>query len=293
MTDIIEGTAVEETGTEMIPHSGGTLIRSENPLEFIRRATEIAEALSEVIRQKGLVSVIQGREHVQVEAWTLCGSILGVFPVVEWTRPTADGWEARVVAQTLAGQQVGSAEAMCTRAERTWAKRDDYAIRSMAQTRAVSKALRQPLGFIMSLAGFVPTPLEEMEGHDPQPKVEREFDPANDLLEGAPHGRNVGKEAAEMLKAVDPTVAWAEMLAAATSACFGKERQGMTADETRMFWHRFANVARRISLACDGNAVPPVTDAEIVDAFAWAFGGAVVEVVRLPDDLPNFGEEKS
>ena len=32
----------------------------------------------------------------------------------------------------------------------------------MAQTRATSKALRQPLGFIVQLAGFDPTPAEEM-----------------------------------------------------------------------------------------------------------------------------------
>ena len=32
----------------------------------------------------------------------------------------------------------------------------------MAQTRATSKALRQPLGFVITLAGFDPTPAEEM-----------------------------------------------------------------------------------------------------------------------------------
>ncbi len=60
------------------------------------------------------------------------------------------------------GRVVGSAEAMCSRSETTWANRDDYALRSMAQTRATSKAMRQPLGFVMALAGFDPTPAEEM-----------------------------------------------------------------------------------------------------------------------------------
>ena len=49
--------------------------------------------------------------------------------------------------------------------------RDDYALRSMAQTRATSKALRQPLGFVMSLAGFDPTPAEEMP-RQPDKRVE-------------------------------------------------------------------------------------------------------------------------
>jgi hypothetical protein len=74
----------------------------------------------------------------------------------------ADGWEARVEARTLAGQVVGAAEAECLRTEKTWSSRDDYALRSMAQTRAVSKALRGPLGFVVTLAGYEATPAEEM-----------------------------------------------------------------------------------------------------------------------------------
>jgi hypothetical protein len=63
----------------------------------------------------------------------------------------------------LAGQTVGAAEAMCTTNEGRWRKADPYAVRSMAQTRAVSKALRLPLGFIMQLAGYSPTPAEEID----------------------------------------------------------------------------------------------------------------------------------
>jgi hypothetical protein len=40
----------------------------------------------------------------------------------------------------------------------------------MAQTRALSKALRLPLGFIVELAGFAATPVEEMDGiEQPEP----------------------------------------------------------------------------------------------------------------------------
>jgi hypothetical protein len=37
----------------------------------------------------------------------------------------------------------------------------------MAQTRAVSKALRAPLGFVMTIAGFEATPQEEMPPEEP------------------------------------------------------------------------------------------------------------------------------
>jgi hypothetical protein len=74
----------------------------------------------------------------------------------------------------LAGQVVGAAEAECLRSERTWKGRDDYALRSMAQTRAVSKALRGPLGFVVTLAGYEATPAEEMpaEGFSQPDRVE-------------------------------------------------------------------------------------------------------------------------
>ena len=155
-------TAVRET-------QAVNLFGDATPSAVIERATEAANALSAVIEQKSLYTVIQQRKHVNVEGWTLLGSMLGVFPVIEWTRKTDDGWEARATAQTRSGEIIGAAEAMCSRGERTWKNRDDYALRSMAQTRAVSKALRHPLGFIMTLAGFEATPDSEIPTDDPEP----------------------------------------------------------------------------------------------------------------------------
>jgi hypothetical protein len=161
--EAIESTA-EDIGTELVTHDHPptTLFRTEDPVEVLERASRVAQALKSVIDQQGLVSKIQGREHVRVEGWTTLGSMLGVVPVVTWTRRTEDGWEARVEARTLDGRIVGAAEAMCSSAERTWKTRDDYALRSMAQTRATSKALRGPLGFVVTLAGYEATPFEEM-----------------------------------------------------------------------------------------------------------------------------------
>jgi hypothetical protein len=145
---------------ELAQHAG--LFKSDEPDEIIARATHTAGALAEVIQQQKLFIKISGRDHVRVEGWTLLGTLLGVFPYTVWTRPIEDGWEARCEARTLNGQTVGAAEAECLKSESNWRTRDDYAIRSMAQTRATSKALRQPLGFVMALAGFDPTPAEEM-----------------------------------------------------------------------------------------------------------------------------------
>mgnify|MGYP001600111109 CR=1 FL=1 len=134
------------------------------PQNKVEQATAIADALSPIIEQRHLYIKIGRGRHVLFEGWTTLGALLGVFPVTAWTRQTEDGWEARVEARTLAGALVGAAEAMCSRTESSWANRDEYALRSMAQTRAGGKALRMPLGFIMQLAGFDATPAEEVDG---------------------------------------------------------------------------------------------------------------------------------
>lgn len=162
--------ALEPTGGEVIPYPTAptTLFQSNEPADIVKRASAVASALAPVIEDRKLFIPIQGRKHVRVEGWTLLGTMLGVFPVTAWCRPLENGWEARVEARTLGGQLVGAAEAQCTRSENTWKNRDDFALRSMAQTRATSKAMRLPLGFVVTLAGYDSTPAEEMDG------VERE-----------------------------------------------------------------------------------------------------------------------
>jgi hypothetical protein len=149
------------------PQAPATLFGTDDPSEVVARATAAAKPLAEVVNKQHLYATIQGRKHVLVEGWCLLGSMLGVFPVTVWTRKTESGWEARCEARTRAGEVVGAAEASCDRTERTWATRDDYALRSMAQTRATSKALRQPLGFVIVLAGYAGTPAEEMPRDEP------------------------------------------------------------------------------------------------------------------------------
>ena len=156
----------ETEQTALVPYNPlppPTLFGTSDPAEVIAKATAVASALKDVLKRQGLISNIQGKEYPKCEAWTLLGTILGVFPVLAWTKDLENGYEARVEARTKDGAVVGAAEAICTRAERNWNNRDDFALKSMAQTRATAKALRMPLGFVMTLAGYQPTPAEEMD----------------------------------------------------------------------------------------------------------------------------------
>jgi hypothetical protein len=57
---------------------------------------------------------------------------------------------------------ISSAEASCLRDEPNWRTKPEYQLKSMAQTRASAKALRNVLAWVVVLAGYKPTPAEEM-----------------------------------------------------------------------------------------------------------------------------------
>ena len=171
----------------------------------------IAGALVDVIKDRKLFVRIGGHEHITAEGWTTLGGMLGIVPVVVWTRPneTSDGYVARVEARTLDGRVVGAAESECSRAERRWKSADPYAIRSMAQTRAIGRALRAPLGQIVVLAGYEPAGAEEIPTDD----ARREPHPAPAKI--TPEVQPTGEQKDELrallrtLKELDPDRDWA------------------------------------------------------------------------------------
>ena len=61
------------------------------------------------------------------------------------------------------GKEIGFGHAICSNAETKKADFDEYAIASMAQTRAIGKAFRNLLGYVMNAVGYEATPAEEME----------------------------------------------------------------------------------------------------------------------------------
>jgi hypothetical protein len=139
----------------------------------IDRARRVANMLKAIVNEKKLAVKIGKGEHLRVEAWCACASMVGVAPQTEWSREVRhpasgdlEGYEARVqVVQIATGQIVGAAEAGCffdetLNGQPRWNER--HAAKSMAQTRATSKAIGQVLRWIPVLAGFSGTPYEEM-----------------------------------------------------------------------------------------------------------------------------------
>lgn len=169
--EVIEAEFKEQPGAlavrEEPPQASIALFGTDDPVDIIGKAVRVADALKNVLVQKKLIKKIRDKDYPIVEAWQTLAVMLGITPVCEWSRPLPDGWEARVVVRSRNGMEIGAAEAQCTRSEAMWKTRDDFALRSMAQTRATAKSLRSVLGFVMVLAGYQATPAEEMPDDPP------------------------------------------------------------------------------------------------------------------------------
>ena len=135
------------------------------PEQVVNRATMIANALADVIKKKRLFSKIRDKEYVRVEGWSTLGAMIGILPKEKYVKEIENGYEAYVdLIRASDGVVTGGASAICTRAEKNWSDRDEFAVRSMAITRATGKAYRLGMAWIMELAGYAGTPAEEMYG---------------------------------------------------------------------------------------------------------------------------------
>ncbi len=166
---------VEEVSVVVVPKK--ELILEGNPKQQMAFAVEAANALMDWVKNKPKPVMINGEQYLEFGDWQILARFYGATVGVEWARPYEEegkqiGWEARAVVYRD-GVVISAAEAMCTNKEKRWGTRrdyksgkdvdvDDFQRRSMAQTRASAKALRQAFGWVAELAGLKSTPAEEM-----------------------------------------------------------------------------------------------------------------------------------
>jgi hypothetical protein len=137
----------------------------EKPVEFAQKASR---ALMGLIKSKPQPVMINGEQGMELEDWQMLGRFYGATVGTEWTRrimpgDKVHGYESRAVVYR-SGEIISAAEAMCTRDEQNWAKRDESILRSMVQTRASAKALRNAFAWVAVMTGLKPTPAVEMDG---------------------------------------------------------------------------------------------------------------------------------
>lgn len=168
-----------------------TLMNSELSIipdskELVRQSTDIASLCKQIVVASAVS--IQGRKYVRVEGWQAIATAHGCVASARDVRKVEGGMVATgEIRRMQDGQLIATAEGFVGEDEPTWfggkqgnrvlPRRAEYAIRAMAQTRAISRACRGCFAHVVVLmdAGLSTTPAEEVpEGgfedhHDSRP----------------------------------------------------------------------------------------------------------------------------
>jgi len=147
----------------------------KTPAEVVANATEQAKVLMDIVNQTHCYQTISGKKYLQVEAWEAIGAFNRVHAVTDSIIPIMRdeelvGYNAKVNLLNQDGFVVGCAIMPCYFTENACKGKEgdakDKACKSAAQTFASSKAYRMNYSYIAILAGYEPTPAEEMTGSD-------------------------------------------------------------------------------------------------------------------------------
>ena len=169
--------AVVEQNSQLADYE---ILNPEIPMSVkVGVATNVANCLSDLIKSQGLVKKGLNKkdpdaEYVLVEGWEVLGTMLGIVPITEIVEPICNdkgkvrGYKARAYlyrnpvmenGKIIGGTLIATTEASATV---EGFQKDTASMMSMAQTRALGKAYRMALSWIMKMAGYEGTPAQEM-----------------------------------------------------------------------------------------------------------------------------------
>lgn len=136
---------------------------TQHQISWHRQATDVASICKGIVTKTA--QNIQGRKYVRVEGWQSIANAFGCVASAKDVERTETGYRAiGQVRRMDTGAVICEAEGFVGDDERTWSKRDEYAKRAMAQTRAISRACRSAFAFVVTMmdAGLETTPAEEV-----------------------------------------------------------------------------------------------------------------------------------
>lgn len=165
------------------------IIVMRDPSVVLAEAKKAATALMTVVSQKKKPVIMNGEQYLEFEDWQTVAQFYGLSAKIVSTKFVdlngVHGYEATAECiRNSDGMVLSSADAMCLNDEDKWSTRTKYEwvdgkktkvgevpvplfqLRSMAQTRACAKVFRNKLAWVAVLAGFKPTPAEEITGQE-------------------------------------------------------------------------------------------------------------------------------
>lgn len=105
-----------------------------------------------------------GKSYVPIEGWQFAAALMGYTTRVVSVNEIENGYMSMAEVIDQDGKVVGSGFGLVTKDEAKWANSQKYELASFSQTRAVSRALRNCISWVIKAAGYKTTPAEEMYG---------------------------------------------------------------------------------------------------------------------------------
>lgn len=178
--------STQESALVQMQESFASLAISRDPQDVLAEAAKAANAIKGLIDKKKKKVVFNGETYMENEDWLTVARFYGVTVRTKSTTYVefgdVHGFESEAEAfQVSTNQIIGKADAMCLNDEENWGLRPKYEwkngtrtmvgqvavplfqLRSMAQTRASSKVCSMLFKWVVVLAGFRPTPAEEVD----------------------------------------------------------------------------------------------------------------------------------
>lgn len=219
----------------------------KTPNELLLHAREAARALEGVITSNERPPVMfNGKRFLEYPHWQTiakfyhCTVSTDGVEFIDICGVQGFKAKAKVIDETN-GLCVGQAEAYCMKDERNWKDKPMFQLASMAQTRAGAKALSNKFRFVAIVAGYEPTPSEEMTGDEksfqriqqPRAKTDSLASPEQSIgLDRAPLGDETDGHAIEFPSKAPPENKQVE----AVKKVFGKENKLVTDRQRKMLF---------------------------------------------------------
>lgn len=168
----------------------------------IKDMTAMATVLKNHVVKHKLYTNIKGKNYAHVEGWQFAGGLMGLFPKVSKVENLSTDkelkWKADVEIVDMKTEKVmANGFALCSNKEAIKKNFDEYAVLSMAQTRAIGKAYRNLIGWVMKLAGYEGTPSEEMRKVDEtvkEPVIQMDHSESQEIYEYICMAKGCGKD---------------------------------------------------------------------------------------------------
>jgi len=155
-----------------------------NPAQLFQVSRDVAAVCGEIVRRQTIR--IKGRRYIRVEGWQALATAHGCIASARDVEKVEGGFKAIGEIRRMSdGLLLGSAEGFVGSDEavwfggqdqggRTWPRRPEYAIRAMAQTRAISRVCRSAFAHVVILIGsdLETCPAEEIEQTEDQKPLE-------------------------------------------------------------------------------------------------------------------------